>query len=70
VAGDVLFNLNLLTFRPELREPPRVLTSDPPRNRESVRRIAALEPAVVLCGHGPPLRDPARLRAFADALPA
>ena len=70
VAGDVLFNFNLLTMRAELREPPRVLTSDPARNRESARRLAALDPALVLFGHGPPLRDPERLRAFADALPA
>jgi hydroxyacylglutathione hydrolase len=69
VAGDVLFNLNLLTLKPELREPPRVLTDDPARNRESARRLAAREPPLVLFGHGPPLRDPARLRAFADALP-
>jgi hydroxyacylglutathione hydrolase len=46
-----------------------VLTDDPARNRESARRLAALEPALVLFGYGPPLRDPARLRAFADALP-
>lgn len=68
VAGDVLFNLNVLTTVPGLHEPPRILTRDPRRNRDSARRLAVLEPELVLFGHGPPLRDPAALRAFADAL--
>jgi hydroxyacylglutathione hydrolase len=68
VLGDVLFNMNLLTTAPGLREPPAILTRDPRRNRESARRLAALEPELALFGHGPPLRDPAALKAFADAL--
>jgi len=68
VCGDVFFNLHLSTLRPGLREPPRIFTPDPARNRESARRLAALEPELVLFGHGPPLRDPARLRAFTAAL--
>jgi glyoxylase-like metal-dependent hydrolase (beta-lactamase superfamily II) len=69
VMGDVLFNLHMLTTARGLREPPRALTPDPQRNRESARRLAALEPALALFGHGPPLRDPAALVAFADTLP-
>jgi hydroxyacylglutathione hydrolase len=68
VLGDVLFNMNLLTTAPGLREPPAILTRDPRRNRESAQRLAALEPELALFGHGPPLRDPAALKAFADAL--
>jgi hydroxyacylglutathione hydrolase len=68
VFGDVLFNMNLLTTAPGLREPPAILTRDPRRNRESAQRLAALEPELALFGHGPPLRDPAALKAFADAL--
>jgi glyoxylase-like metal-dependent hydrolase (beta-lactamase superfamily II) len=68
VAGDVWFNLHLSTLRPGLREPPRILTTDPARNRESGRRLAALDPELVLFGHGPALRDPAKLRAFTAAL--
>jgi hydroxyacylglutathione hydrolase len=68
VAGDVLFNIHLSTLRPGLREPPAIFTIDPARNRESARRVATLEPELVLFGHGPPLRDPAKLRAFASAL--
>jgi glyoxylase-like metal-dependent hydrolase (beta-lactamase superfamily II) len=70
VLGDVLFNVNPRTTMPGLREPPGILTRDPRRNRESARRLAALEPELVLFGHGRPLRDPAALKAFADALEA
>jgi len=45
---------------PSLRPPPRLLTVDPAVNRESMRRLAALRPALALFGHGPPLRDPDR----------
>jgi hypothetical protein len=68
VAGDVLFNMHVLTTVPGLREPPTILTRDPQRNRESARRLAALEPELVLFGHGPPLRDPVALKAFVDGL--
>jgi glyoxylase-like metal-dependent hydrolase (beta-lactamase superfamily II) len=65
ICGDVFFNMHLLTLRPGLREPPKPLTSDPARNRESARRLAALEPAIAVFGHGPPLHDAApKLRAF------
>ena len=64
VLGDVLFNLHVLTTVPGLHEPPRILTRDPRRNRESARRLAALEPQLALFGHGPPLRDPAALTGF------
>jgi glyoxylase-like metal-dependent hydrolase (beta-lactamase superfamily II) len=67
VCGDVFFNIGF-SLRPGLREPPGFLTTDPARNRESARRLAALDPALVLFGHGPPLRDPDALRAFAAGL--
>jgi hydroxyacylglutathione hydrolase len=70
VVGDVLFNMNLLTTVPGLREPPRILTRDPRRNRDSARRLAALEPELALFGHGPPLRNPAALKAFVYTLDA
>jgi hydroxyacylglutathione hydrolase len=59
ICGDVFFNL------PNLRPPPDFLTFDPERNRESMRRLAQLRPALVLFGHGPPLRDPDRLARVA-----
>ncbi len=66
VAGDVFFNLDLRTLRPGLRPPAGFLTFDVERNRASMRRLAELEPALVLLGHGPPVRDAAaKLRAVA-----
>jgi glyoxylase-like metal-dependent hydrolase (beta-lactamase superfamily II) len=53
VTGDVFFNLHLPTLRPGLREPIKLPTVDPARNRESMRRLAALQPATVVFGHGP-----------------
>jgi hydroxyacylglutathione hydrolase len=68
ICGDVFFNMNILTTTAGLHEPPAVFTPDPAQNRASARRLAELEPALALFGHGPPLRDPAKLTAFADAL--
>ena len=68
VLGDVVFGLHPSTGVPGLHEPPGFFTPDPARNRDSIRRLAALEPELVLFGHGPPLREPMRLRALADRL--
>ena len=70
VLGDVFFNMHVVTTARGLREPPRIFTRDPRRNRESARRLAALEPELALFGHGPPLRDPAALKAFVAELEA
>ena len=69
ICGDVFTNIDTATGIPGLHEPKRYFTPDPPRNRESIRRVAALEPALVCFGHGRPLRDPAKLRAFTARLP-
>lgn len=68
VLGDVLVNMNLLTTRAGLHEPPELFTSDPERNRESARRVAALDPETVLFGHGPPLYDGERFVDFVSSL--
>jgi hydroxyacylglutathione hydrolase len=70
ILGDVVNTMNLLTTRRGLQEPPVPFTEDPARNRESIRRLAALEPAVVLAGHGPAVTDAAAFTAFAASLPA
>jgi hydroxyacylglutathione hydrolase len=70
VLGDVLNNMNIVTGRRGLYEPKRLFTSDPERNRESIRRVAALGPDLACFGHGPPLRDPGALAEFAAGLPA
>jgi hydroxyacylglutathione hydrolase len=70
VIGDVLNGMDIWTGIPGLHEPKTYLTPDPAENRRSLRKLAALEPKVVLFGHGPPLRDPAKLAAFVSKLPA
>jgi glyoxylase-like metal-dependent hydrolase (beta-lactamase superfamily II) len=69
ICGDVFTNMDTITGVPGLHEPKDFFTPDPLRNRESMRRLAALEPALVLFGHGRPLRDPAKLQAFTAQLP-
>ena len=69
ICGDVFTNIDTLTGLPGLHEPKPFFTPDPARNRQSMRRLAELEPALVCFGHGRPLRDPAKLKAFTDRLP-
>lgn len=69
VLGDVLSNMDTLTGIRGLHEPKTFFTPDPARNRESARRLAALEPALVCFGHGPPLRDTKKLVDFVAGLP-
>jgi glyoxylase-like metal-dependent hydrolase (beta-lactamase superfamily II) len=69
VLGDVLTNVNVLSGRTGLHEPLAAFTPDPARNRDSARRLAALEPALACFGHGPPLRDTQLLADFVAGLP-
>jgi glyoxylase-like metal-dependent hydrolase (beta-lactamase superfamily II) len=70
ILGDVVTNMDTSTGFPGLHEPKPYYTPDPARNRASARRLAALEPELACFGHGRPLRDPAKLRAFVATLPA
>lgn len=70
ICGDVINNMNLLTTVPGVRQPPTVFTPEPAENRRSIRRLAELEPRLVLVGHGPPLKKDAAgaLKRFAAGL--
>jgi glyoxylase-like metal-dependent hydrolase (beta-lactamase superfamily II) len=68
ICGDVITTMDTITGIPGLGEPKTFFTPDPARNRESIKRIAALEPALVCVGHGRPLRDPEKLAKFAAKL--
>jgi glyoxylase-like metal-dependent hydrolase (beta-lactamase superfamily II) len=57
IAGDVLANINFLTRKPGLREPPFFFSVDRMQNRRSVQTLINLRPNVVCFGHGPPLYD-------------
>jgi hydroxyacylglutathione hydrolase len=69
IVGDVLGSINFITGIPGLNTPPDLFTPDPARNRDSARRLAALEPALACFGHGAPLRDPRKLADFVARLP-
>lgn len=69
ICGDVIRNMSYATGRPMLAEPPRIFTYDPAENRRSIRRLAALEPTLILPGHGPAVTDMAAFQRFAAALP-
>ena len=64
IAGDLLANINFLTRKPGLREPPPFFSADPVQNRRSIQKLVELQPSVVCFGHGPPLRNPEELRKF------
>jgi hydroxyacylglutathione hydrolase len=68
IAGDVVNTMHPFTMKRGIREPLDSFTPDPARNRESIKRLAALEPALLLVGHGPPVRDPGALSRFAATL--
>jgi hydroxyacylglutathione hydrolase len=65
VCGDVMWGFHPFMLRGPIREPFANFSPDPALNRESARRLAALEPALVCFGHGPPLRGPER---FSEAV--
>ena len=69
VAGDVWFNMNVLTTIPGLRDPLWLPTIDPEENHRSMRKLAALEPSIACFGHGPVVHDAApKLRAYVEKL--
>jgi glyoxylase-like metal-dependent hydrolase (beta-lactamase superfamily II) len=45
----------VLTQQPELHGPPLYYTTDWDNARASVARLAALQPEVIITGHGPPM---------------
>jgi glyoxylase-like metal-dependent hydrolase (beta-lactamase superfamily II) len=65
IAGDLLANINVLTGKPGLREPPKFFSADPAQNRRSVQKLIDLRPSVVCFGHGPPLRNAQEVEKFA-----
>jgi hydroxyacylglutathione hydrolase len=69
ILGDVLTNIHQMTGLPGLHEPLPFLTPDPVENRRSAKKLAALEPKLVLFGHGRPLRDTRKFVQFISDLP-
>lgn len=69
IIGDAARNINFLTMQTELGEPPAMFTVDPVQNRQSLRKLAALNPKLILFGHGQELRDGGKFAEFVSNLP-
>jgi len=69
ICGDVIRNITYVSLRTRLAEPPDDLTPDPPENRRSIRKLADLNPALILPGHGPAVTDIDAFERFAASLP-
>lgn len=70
ICGDVIRNVSYATGLPGIKEPPRIFTYDPAENRRSIRKLAELNPSLILPGHGPAISDIAAFERFVAALPA
>jgi hydroxyacylglutathione hydrolase len=70
ICGDVIRHMSYATGRPMLAEPPKIFTYDPAENRRSIRKLAALNPSLILPGHGPAVTDIAAFERFVAALPS
>jgi hydroxyacylglutathione hydrolase len=68
ILGDVLTNMDQATGIPGLHEPKPYLTPDPAENRRSARKLAPLEPKLVLFGHGKPHRGTKKFVDFVNGL--
>lgn len=60
LSGDAMLNVLPWTRRPGLTLPLRLFSDHFEQARQSARRIADLQPRVLLPGHGPPLLDAGR----------
>jgi glyoxylase-like metal-dependent hydrolase (beta-lactamase superfamily II) len=69
IAGDLLANINFVTRKPGLLEPPPFFSVDRLQNRRSIQKLIELKPTLVCFGHGPPLRNPQELEKFVARWP-
>lgn len=70
ICGDVVRNITYVTLRARLAEPPDDLTPDPAENRRSIRKLADLNPSLILPGHGPAVTDIGAFERFVSSLRA
>lgn len=68
ICGDVIRNMSYATGLPGIKEPPPVFTYDMAENRRSIRKLAELEPSLILPGHGPAVTDMAAFERFVSSL--
>ncbi len=70
ICGDVIRSMSYATGRPLIAEPPDFYNADSAENRRSIRKLADLEPSLILPGHGPAVTDIAGFERFVARLPA
>lgn len=70
ICGDVIRSMSYATGRPLIAEPPDFFNADSAENRRSIRKLADLEPSLILPGHGPAVTDIAAFERFVARLPA
>jgi len=68
ICGDVVRNITYVALRTKLAEPPDELTPDPVENRRSIRKLADLNPSLILPGHGPAVTDIGAFERFVSTL--
>ena len=68
ICGDVIRNISYATGLPGIKEPPPLFTYDMAENRRSIRRLAELNPALILPGHGPAVDDIGKFERFVEEL--
>ncbi|WP_276378857.1 MBL fold metallo-hydrolase [Flavobacterium sp. H4147] len=64
IVGDTMINMDLLTTKVGLHEPPHLFTSDQETNRKSILKLASLQPKILCFGHGPVLFNNGELEQF------
>jgi hydroxyacylglutathione hydrolase len=69
ICGDVIRNMSYATGLPGIKEPPEIFTYDMVENRRSIRKLAELEPSLILPGHGPAVTDMGAFERFVASLP-
>jgi len=70
ICGDVIRSMSYATGRFKLAEPPDFFNTDSAENRRSIRKLAALEPSLILPGHGREVTDMTTFQRFAESLPS
>lgn len=68
ICGDVVRNMSYATGLPGIKEPPPIFTYDMEENRRSIRKLAELNPSLILPGHGPAITDMAAFERFVSSL--
>ncbi|MET3025113.1 MBL fold metallo-hydrolase [Flavobacterium sp. UW10123] len=68
IVGDVMTNMNLLTTKVGLHEPPHLFTANKESNRKSILKLASLKPKILCFGHGPVLINNGELEKIVQTI--